>query len=89
MKIGINAHYLQKNGSGITNYLFNLINNLLLIDQKNEYLLIFNNQENNLFIDNIYPNLKQKISSPLNYRLKEKSLTSQLIKVAWEKLFLA
>jgi len=88
MKIGINAHYLQKNGSGITSYLFNLINNLLLIDQKNEYLLIFNNQENNLFIDNIYPNLKQKVSSPLNYRLKEKSLKSQLIKVAWEKLFL-
>ena len=42
MKIGINARYIQRKViTGIENYTFNLILNLIKIDKKNDYYLFF------------------------------------------------
>lgn len=41
MKIGVDITMLVYTGSGVANYTFNLIKNLLLIDKKNEYRLFY------------------------------------------------
>ncbi|MFH1369566.1 MAG: glycosyltransferase family 1 protein [Elusimicrobiota bacterium] len=41
MRIGINARYIQKQATGIENYLSQIISNLKRIDSKNEYVLFF------------------------------------------------
>jgi len=41
MKIGIDVTMLVYAGSGVANYTYNLVKNLLLIDKKNKYLLFY------------------------------------------------
>lgn len=39
MKIAINCVFFQPKGGGIKEYIYNLVNNIYLIDKKNEYIL--------------------------------------------------
>ena len=39
MKIAINCAFFQPKGGGIREYIFNLVNNLSIVDDKNEYIL--------------------------------------------------
>lgn len=79
MKIGINARYLQKETSGIINYLLNLIINLKKIDRQNEYILFFGNDKP-VPAEVLCDNFKSDIPSmPTN---------SQIMRVLWEHLYL-
>jgi glycosyltransferase involved in cell wall biosynthesis len=79
MKIGINARYLQKPQTGIESYLLNLILNLKKIDNENEYVLFFGNDE---------PIPKIILDKKFNYHISKIPTNSQILRIIWEHLYL-
>ena len=45
MKIGIDARFYSGSFTGIGRYVYELIDNILKLDQHNQYVLFFNNPE--------------------------------------------
>lgn len=79
MKIGINARYLQKETSGIINYLLNLILNLKKIDKVNEYVLFFGNDK---------PVPSEILGGNFKSNTPNIITNSQIMRVLWEHLYL-
>lgn len=79
MKIGIDITPLLFEGSGVANYTYNLVKNLLIIDKKNQYRLFFTSWRINKkyhFLDE-FRNLGAKI-----YRLP---FPFKFFQIIWEK----
>lgn len=79
MKIGINARYIQKQHTGIENYLSNILRNLVSIDTRNEYVLFFGNDKP---VPAGYP------AGNFSVDLPEFKTDSQLKRVFWEHFYL-
>lgn len=79
MKIGIDATPIKYIGSGVANYTYNLIKNLLLVDKKNEYRIFYSSlrQPKNFYYLDEFKKLGAKIYS---YRLP-----SSLLHFFWIK----
>lgn len=80
MKIGIDITMLVYAGSGVANYTFNLVKNLLKIDKKNEYRLFyssFRRPKNFYYLDEL---------KKLGGKVYEYPLPPSLLKIIWGKL---
>ncbi len=80
MRIGIDISQLAYKNTGVSEYLKNLVNALLEIDTKNEYVLFFSS-------------LRKKIDSSLlnfsnsnNVKIKSFNLPPTLLNILWNKL---
>ncbi|MBN1384727.1 MAG: glycosyltransferase family 4 protein [Elusimicrobia bacterium] len=79
MRIGINARYLQKETSGIINYLLNLILNLKKIDKESKYTLFFGNDK---------PIPAEVLGDNFRSDIPRMPTNSQIMRVLWEHLYL-
>lgn len=80
MKIGIDATMLVYTGSGVANYTYNLIKNLLIIDKKNEYHVFyssFRRPKNFYYLDEL---------KKLEAKVYEYPFPPSLLKLIWGKL---
>jgi len=80
MKIGIDVTMLVYAGSGVANYTFNLVKNLLKIDKKNEYRLFyssFRRPKNFYYLDEL-----KKIGG----KIYKYPFPPSLLKIIWGKL---
>ncbi len=78
--IGINARYLQRSMSGIERYTLELVKNLSLIDEKNKYVLFFNNHEPLIALEKKYNFVNYITSIPTKIRF---------MRIFWEQFWLA
>ena len=81
MKIGIDISQLAYENTGVANYLYNLVDNLLKFDKENEYVLFFSSLRKNL------QNSKFKIQ---NYNSKVKiieyKIPPTILDFMWNRL---
>ena len=70
MKIGIDARFYSGSFTGIGRYVYELIDNILKLDQHNQYVLFFNNPEFEKFTPPRKGITKILADSP-HYSLKE------------------
>lgn len=80
MKIGIDVSQLAFPNTGVANYLFNLVNQMLTLDQENEYILFFSSMRGKIGDEYIslleYPNVK----------FKSFSLPPTVLELLWNRL---
>lgn len=81
MKIGIDISQLAYPNTGVANYLQNLVEKLIELDQENEYVLFFSSLRKN-FQFSIF-NFQ---SMPQNLKVKKYKLPPFLLDVLWNKL---
>lgn len=77
MKIGIDISQLAYENTGVSNYLSNLIKNLIAIDKKNQYILFYSSLRKNLSVD---------LSSNENVTVKKFKIPPSLLDLMWNKL---
>jgi hypothetical protein len=80
MKIGIDISQLAYPETGVSNYLQDLVSNLLEIDKKNQYILFFSSLRKNLSSQII------SLSSKPNVQLRTFKLPPTLLDLLWNKL---
>ncbi len=79
MKIGIDISQLAYENTGVSNYLKNLVENLLKIDNKNEYIFFFSSFRRKYKISNIkYQNQ--------NLKLKTFKFPPALLDILWNRI---
>lgn len=80
MKIGIDITMLVYTGSGVANYTYNLVKNLLEIDKRNEYRLFYSSfrRPKNFYYLNEFRKLRAKVY--------EYPFPPSLLKLIWGKL---
>ena len=80
MKIGIDVSQIANEGTGVANYTKNLVENLLKIDRKNEYVLFFSSLRRKLpsFFINELTNSRVKI--------REFKFPPTLLDFSWNRL---
>ncbi len=83
MKIGIDISQLAYANTGVANYLQNLLQNLLAIDEKNEYVLFYSSLRRKLD-DSL---IKSLINSRVH--LKKFKFPPTLLDLLWNKLHIA
>ncbi len=76
MKIGIDVSQLAYENTGVANYLQNLVQELVEIDKRNEYILFFSSLRRNLPL---------KLDRP-NVKVKKFKLPPTLLNLLWNKL---
>lgn len=83
MKIGIDISQLAYANTGVANYLQNLLQNLLAVDEQNEYILFYSSLRRNLD--------EQLIKSLINSRvhLKKFRFPPTLLDLLWNRLHIA
>lgn len=83
MKIGIDISQITYEGTGVANYTKNLVENLLKIDKKNEYILFFSSMRKKFLISNFEFLNKSQFS---NFQIKEYRFPPTLLDILWNKL---
>jgi hypothetical protein len=78
VKIGIDVSQIAYEGTGVANYLSNLVLNLSRIDDKNQYILFYSS----LRKDFPLPNFK----SNSNFQIKKFKFPPSLLDLLWNKL---
>ncbi|RJQ37935.1 hypothetical protein C4559_02540 [Candidatus Microgenomates bacterium] len=81
MKIGIDVSQTAYEGTGVANYLENLVQNLLKVDKENEYILFFSSMRKNL--KSQISNLK---STSQNLKIKTFRFPPTLLDLFWNRL---
>lgn len=81
MKIGIDISQLAYPNTGVSNYLSALIENMLAVDHKNEYVLFFSSLRRNL--KSHISNLKNTNS---NLKIKTYKFPPTLLDILWNRL---
>jgi glycosyltransferase involved in cell wall biosynthesis len=79
MKIGINARYIQKQRTGIENYLHNLIKHLKLTDHTDEFMLYFGNDK---------PIPQDVLGGNFTSDIPSMSTNSQIKRILWEHFYI-
>jgi hypothetical protein len=83
MKIGIDISQMAYEKTGVANYLSNLVENLLKIDKKNEYVLFFSSMRGS--ISNFQFSIFNKFSNP-NFQFKKFIFPPTLLDFLWNRL---
>lgn len=81
MKIGIDISQLAYQNTGVANYLYNLVNELLRIDTKNDYVLFYSSLRKQSQISKI----KSQIHNS-NLKIKSYLFPPTLLDLLWNKL---
>lgn len=76
MRIGIDISQIAHEGTGVANYLKNLVENLLRIDKENEYILFFSSLRKSIF--NKFPNS--------NFQIRTFKFPPTLLDLLWNRL---
>lgn len=86
MKIGIDISQLAYESTGVSHYLFNLIENLLKIDKDNEYILFFSSMRKNIK-NHPFDKLRAKIKNTnKNLKIKTFRFPPVLLDFLWNRL---
>lgn len=80
MRIGIDISQIAYEDTGVSNYLINLVGNLLKIDKKNEYVLFFSSLRKNFPSSNFHFPINSKT------QIKRFKLPQSLLNILWNKL---
>jgi glycosyltransferase involved in cell wall biosynthesis len=83
MKVGIDISQLAFNGTGVATYLQNLVENLILHDTGNEYVLFYSSLRKEFQISNFKFQINSKNS---NVVLKKFKLPPTFLNILWNKL---
>lgn len=79
VRIGINARYLQRPVTGIERYLLELTKNISKLDNKNKYILFFNQH---------LPIIKITDNDNFEYFITKHSTKRNIQRIIWEEFFL-
>ena len=80
MKIGIDISQIVYEGTGVANFLSNLISNLLKPDSKNEYVLFFSGLRKDI------PGAVKALANNKNVKIKKFKFPPSLLNLLWNKL---
>jgi|SRR3989304_774521 len=80
MKIGIDISQLAFENTGVANYLLNLVQNLIRLDRRNQYILFYSSMRKNL--NSQIVNFK---SNP-NVSIKQFKIPPTVLNILWNKL---
>ena len=80
MKIGIDISQLAFENTGVANYLLNLVQNLIRLDRRNQYILFYSSMRKNL--NSQIVNFK---SNP-NVSIKQFKIPPTVLNIIWNKL---
>src|SRR3989304_9804907 len=83
MKIGIDISQLAFENTGVANYLLNLVQNLIRLDRRNQYILFYSSMRKNL--NSQIVNFK---SNP-NVSIKQFKIPPTVLNIMWNKLHIA
>lgn len=91
MKIGIDVSQLAYRNTGVSNYLKSLVENLIKLDKRNEYILFFSSLRKNFQFSNFLPAGRQGNFQSNNKKLEFKifKLPPILLDIIWNKLHVA
>src|SRR3989344_1427243 len=84
MRIGIDISQTVYGNTGVANFLYNLVENLLKFDKDNEYVLFFSSMRRNLNSQILDLKLKNK-----NIQVKAFKYPPALLDLIWNKLHIA
>ena len=85
MKIGIDISQIAYEGTGVAELVRNLVENLLRIDKKNEYIFFFSSLRRKFLISNFKFLNKSQIQNP-KFTIKTFRLPPSLLDLLWNKL---
>ncbi|MEK7533871.1 MAG: hypothetical protein AAB600_00900 [Patescibacteria group bacterium] len=85
MKIGIDISQLAYEGTGVSSFVARLVEDLLKIDSKNEYILFFSSLRKQFLISNFKFLNKSQIQNP-NLKIKEFRFPPTLLDILWNRL---
>ena len=85
MKIGIDISQVAYQGTGVSAFIARLIENLLRIDKKNEYIFFFSSLRRKFLISNFKFLNKSQIQNP-KFTIKTFRLPPSLLDLLWNKL---
>ena len=85
MKIGIDVSQLAYRNTGVAGYLKNLVEALLRLDQKNEYILFFSSLRKNFQFSSIRQ-AQDNFQSNHNFQIKKFRFPPTLLDLLWNKL---
>ena len=80
MRIGIDISQVAFGESGVANYLANLVENIIKIDDKNDYILFFSSLRRD------FPELGLKIENNPRVKVKKLKIPPTLLDLIWNKL---
>lgn len=83
MKIGIDISQLAYENTGVANYLLNLVQQLIITDKENEYILFFASLRKQFLISNFQFLNKSKY---LNVQIKQFRIPPILLDLLWNRL---
>jgi len=91
MKIGIDISQIAYEGTGVAKLVKNLVENLLSLDEKNEYILFFSSLRRQFPISNFSRQLRDpavagQFQSNHNFKIKKFRLPPTLLDLLWNKL---
>ncbi len=91
MKIGIDTSQVAHEGTGVANLTKRLVEHLLAIDTKNEYILFFSSLRRNFKFEIFQPKADHPLddnfqSNPKNLKIKTFKLPPVLLDLLWNKL---
>lgn len=84
MKIGIDISQIIYEGSGVSEYIQQLVSNLLMLDDKNEYILFFSNRKK-FQISDLKLDINAKISNK-KYQIRMFRIPVQVLEFMWNRL---
>ncbi len=79
MRIGINARYLQNTRTGIEQQIYHILLHLKMLDRNNEYVLFLNSNKK-VSVD--------IVDLGFRYEVSRFPTTNQILKIAWQHLYL-
>jgi glycosyltransferase involved in cell wall biosynthesis len=80
MKIGIDISQTAYENTGVANYIENLVEHLIRIDKKNEYVLFFSSLRKKV------PSFAKRLASNSNVQLKVRYMPPTMLDVLWNRL---
>jgi hypothetical protein len=85
VKIGIDVSQIAYEGTGVANFLGNLISNLLKLDRKNEYIFFFSSLRRKFLISNFQFLIKSKFPNS-KFKIKTFRFPPSLLDLLWNRL---
>jgi len=85
VKIGIDISQIAYEGTGVSAFIEGLVENLLRIDDKNEYILFFSSMRKQFLISNFQFLIKSKFPNS-QIKIKTFRFPSSLLDLLWNKL---